>query len=270
MKEETLAKAKALKQLIESSICGEMPAGLGDTVYICRANENGIDESTKIAIDLKEAANNDGQASNPFNPLDTILRPIMDRDDKENIRRINESMNNQPMMVYVPKMTDKGVVYHKVAKGAGLVIPSDKPNELDILNLREKMTIPEIPFPKELPELSFRVKISRRRMRRWRRQLMGSKPRLPRKLKKAAKHADFDVFDLNNKIDAQQDSKKVNATVEYNLRVRTNPAGYPRTKWVRRLTNIVHRIMLCQYRRFMYHQLKQQCLENLLNLNEKE
>ena len=99
---------------------------------------------------------------------------------------------------------------------------------------------------------------------------MGSKPRLPRKLKKAAKHADFDVFDLNNKIDAQQDSKKVNATVEYNLRVRTNPAGYPRTKWVRRLTNIVHRIMLCQYRRFMYHQLKQQCLENLLNLNEKE
>lgn len=102
---------KELKQLIESGMCGEIPAGLGDTVYICRADENGIDESTKIAIDLKETANDDGQASNPFNPLDTILRPIMDRDGKENIRRINESMNKQPMMVYVPKMTDKGVVY---------------------------------------------------------------------------------------------------------------------------------------------------------------
>lgn len=108
---------------------------------------------------------------------------------------------------------------------------------IDEIKLREKMAIHEIPFLKELPELSFRVKISRRRMRRWRLQLMGSKPRLPRKLKKAAKHADH--------------------------------ADYPRTKWVRRLTNIVHHIMLCQYRRFMYHQQKQQCLENLLNLNEK-
>ncbi len=102
---------KDLKQLIESGMCGAIPAGLGDTVYICRADENGIDESTKIAIDLKETANDGGQASNPFNPIDTILRPIMDRDGRENIRRINESMNKQPMMVYVPKMTDKGVVY---------------------------------------------------------------------------------------------------------------------------------------------------------------
>lgn len=91
------------------------------------------------------------------------------------------------------------------------------------------------------------------------------KPRLPRKLKKAAKHADFDMFDLNDKIDVQQDSGNVNATVEYNLRVRTNPAGYPRTKWVRRLTNIVHRIMLRQHRRFMYHLLKQQFFEQYLD-----
>lgn len=146
---------------------------------------------------------------------------------------------------------------HKIAEGKGLVLPSDKPGAinskpwgdanadplqqmqktLDDFKLREKMAIPEIPFPKELPELSFRVKISRRRMRRWRLQLMVSKPRLPRKLKKAAKHADH--------------------------------ADYPHTKWVRRLTNIVRRIMLCQYRRFMYHQQKQQCLENLLNLKEK-
>ncbi len=108
---------------------------------------------------------------------------------------------------------------------------------IDDIKLREKMQIPELPFPKELPELSFRVKISKRQFRKIRQMAMGSKPRLPRKLKKAAKHADS--------------------------------AGYPRTKWVRRLTNIVHRIMLCQYRRFMYHQLKQQRLANILNLKEK-
>ena len=109
-----MAAKKDLKQLIESGMCGEMPAGLGDTVYICSADKNGIDESNKIAIDLKEAANDDGQASNPFNSLDTILRPIMDRDGKENLRRINEAMNKQPMMVYVPKMTD-GQQYADIA-----------------------------------------------------------------------------------------------------------------------------------------------------------
>ena len=178
---------------------------------------------------------------------------------------------------------------HKIAEGKGLVLPSDKPGAinskpwgdanadplqqmqktLDDFKLREKMQMPEVSFPKEIPELSFRVKISKCRLRRLRQMAMGKKPHLPRKLKKAAKHADFDVFDLNNKIDVQQDSENVNATVEYNQRVRTKPAGYPRTKWVRRLTNIVHRIMLRQHRRFMYHLLKQQCLSNLLNLNEK-
>ena len=97
-------------------------------------------------------------------------------------------------------------------------------------------------------------------LRRLRQMAMGKKPRLPRKLKKAAKHADFDVFDLNNKIDAQQDGGNVNATIEYNQFVRTKPAGYPRTKWVRRLTNIVHRIMLSGHRRFIKRLLLQQCL----------
>ena len=252
---------KDLKQLIESGICGEMPAGLGDTVYICRANKNGIDESTKIAIDLKEAANNDGQASNPFNPLDTILHPIIDREGKENIRLINEAMNKQPMMLYMPKMTDKGVVYHKVAEGKGIVLPSDKPNELDILNLREKMAIPKTPFPKEMPELSFRVKISKCRLRRLRQMAMGKNPRLPRKLKKAARHADFDMFDLNTKIDALSDRDRVNCTIEYDMRVRIHPEGYPRTKWVQRLAKVVRRITAHQHRRF----IKQQMWEQFLN-----
>ena len=126
----------------------------------------------------------------------------------------------------------------KIAEGKGLVLPSDKPNELDILNLREKMQVPEIPFPKEMPELSFRVKISKCRLRRLRQMAMGKKPRLPRKLKKAAKHADFD-----------------------NMRVRIHPTSYPRTKWVQRLTRIVRRMMARQHRRFIQHQLHQQYLD---------
>ena len=146
----------------------------------------------------------------------------------------------------------------KIAEGKGLVLPSDKPgainskpwgdanadplqqmqNALDDFKLREKMTIPELPFPKEAPVLSFRVKISKRRLRRLRQMAMGKKPRLPRKLKKAARHADFD-----------------------NLRVRTNPAGYPRTKWVLQVAKVVLSIITRQHRRFIQHQLHQQYLD---------
>ena len=146
---------------------------------------------------------------------------------------------------------------HKIAEGKGLVLPSDKPGAinskpwgdanadplqqmqktLDDFKLREKMQMPEVSFPKEIPELSFRVKISKCRLRRLRQMAMGKKPRLPRKLKKAAKHSDFE-----------------------NLLDRTKPAGYPRTKWVRRLTNIVHRIMLRGHRRFIKRLLLQQCV----------
>ena len=126
------------------------------------------------------------------------------------------------------------------------------------IKLREKMAMPEVPFPKEIPELSFRVKISKRRMRRLRQMAMGKKSRLPRKLKKAARHADFDVFDPQMQTDALSDRDRMNFTIEYDLRARIHPEGYPRTKWVRRLTNIVHRIMVRQHRRFMYYLLKQQ------------
>ena len=146
----------------------------------------------------------------------------------------------------------------KIAEGKGLVLPSDKPGAinskpwgdanadplqqmqktLDDFKLREKMAIPEIPFPKEMPELSFRVKISKCRLRRLRQMAMGKKPRLPRKLKKAAKHADFD-----------------------NLRVRTNPAGYPRTKWVLQVAKVVLSIITRQHRRFIKQQQHQQYLD---------
>ena len=149
---------------------------------------------------------------------------------------------------------------HKIAEGKGLVLPSDKPgainskpwgdanadplqqmqNALDDFKLREKMQVPEIKFAtiEDTHEWEVEMKISKRRLRRLRQMAMGKKPRLPRKLKKAARHADFD-----------------------NLRVRTNPAGYPRTKWVLQVAKVVLSIITRQHRRFIQHQLHQQYLD---------
>ena len=67
------------------------------------------------------------------------------------------------------------------------------------IKLREKMAMPEVPFPKEIPELSFRVKISKRRMRRLRQMAMGKKSRLPRKLKKALRKQITNISNIINK-----------------------------------------------------------------------
>ena len=173
---------------------------------------------------------------------------------------------------------------HKIAEGKGLVLPSDKPgainskpwgdanadpmqqmqNALDDFRLREKMQMPEFHFaPKEDTHewhVEANVKISKRRMRRLRQQLKF-KSRLPRKLKKAARHADYDVMDPQFKTDALSDRYAVNFTIEYDMRVRIHPASYPRTKWVQRLTRIVRRMMARQHRRFIQHQLHQQYLD---------
>ncbi len=132
---------------------------------------------------------------------------------------------------------------------------------IDEIKLREKMAIPELPYPKEAPVLSFKVKISKRRLRKIRQMAIWKKPRLPRKLKKAARHADFDMMDPLFKTDALSDRDAVNFTIEYDMRVRIHPASYPRTKWVQRLTRIVRRLMARQHRRFIQHQLHQQYLD---------
>lgn len=67
------------------------------------------------------------------------------------------------------------------------------------IKLREKMTEPVVPFLKEIPELSFNVKISKRRLRRLRQQLKF-KSRLPRKLKKALRKQITNLANIiNNK-----------------------------------------------------------------------
>lgn len=134
---------------------------------------------------------------------------------------------------------------------------------IDEIKLRRKMQVPEIKFAtiEDTHEWKVETRISKRQFCKILQMAMEKKPRLPRKLKKAAKHADFDMFDLNNKIDAQQDSGNVNVTVEYNLRVRTNPAGYPRTKWVLQAAKVVRSIITRQHRRFIKQQLHQQYLD---------
>ena len=113
---------------------------------------------------------------------------------------------------------------------------------IDEIKLRRKMQVPEIKFAtiEDTHEWEVEMKISKCRLRRLRQMAMGKKPRLPRKLKKAAKHADFDVYDL---------------------RVRTNPAGYPRTKWVLQVAKVVLSIITRQHRRFIRQQQHQQYLD---------
>ena len=134
---------------------------------------------------------------------------------------------------------------------------------IDEIKLRRKMQVPEIKFAtiEDTHEWEVEMKISKRRLRRLRQMAMGKKPRLPRKLKKAARHADFDVMDPQFKTDALSDRDAVNFTIEYDMRVRIHPTSYPRTKWVHRLTRIVRRMMARQHRRFIQHQLHQQYLD---------
>jgi len=169
---------------------------------------------------------------------------------------------------------------HKVAEGKGLILPSDKPcainskpwgdanadpmqqmqNALDDFRLREKMTVPEVPFPKEIPDLSFRVKISKRRLRRLRQQLKF-KSRLPRKLKKAARHLKLDEYDVKPIVNKSTDTVKVTLEMDITHRLHTYPAGYPCTKWVQRLIHRWLREMNQMHKRFVKRAMLEQYLD---------
>ena len=91
---------------------------------------------------------------------------------------------------------------------------------------------------------------------RVRRQLIGKKARLPRKLKKAARHADFRVFDLQTKNAAHPTSHMVSFTIEYDLRVCITPAGYPRTRSIIRLAKLFRRELNKNYQKFIQNKFK--------------
>ena len=172
---------------------------------------------------------------------------------------------------------------HKIAEGEGEVMAADgslgsafdtlkaktgiaaksmqeMADAYNSIKLREKMTVPEVPFPKEIPELSFRVKISKRRLRRLRQQLKF-KSRLPRKLKKAARHLKLDEYDVKPIVNKSTDTVKVTLEMDITHCLHTRPAGYPRTKWVQRLIHRWLREMNQMHKRFVKRAMFEQYLD---------
>ena len=117
----------------------------------------------------------------------------------------------------------------------------------DKMNARQKM---------EWPELTFSVKMNKKRLRKAMRTFNVKKTRLPRKLKKAARHADFRVFNLQTKNVTHPISHTVHLTMEYDLCVGITPVGYPRTRSISRLAKLVRRELAKNYQKFIQNKFK--------------
>lgn len=87
------------------------------------------------------------------------------------------------------------------------------------------------------------------------------KIRLPRKLKKAARHVDFNVCDMQQMADVSTDEKNVIMRLDVDYRVVMRPVGYPRTRSVQRLVAMFRRNMGQAHRNFVAYTLRQQYLE---------
>lgn len=123
----------------------------------------------------------------------------------------------------------------------------------DMLDAADKMNAR---LNTEWPELTFSVKMNKKKLRKAMRTFNVKKTRLPRKLKKAARHADFTVFDLQTKNAAHPTSHMVSFTIEYDLRVCITPAGYPRTRSIIRLAKLVRRELNKNYQKFIQNKFK--------------
>ena len=123
----------------------------------------------------------------------------------------------------------------------------DMLDTIDNVNVRQKM---------EMPELTFNVKIDKKKLRKAMRTFNVKKTRLPRKLKKAARHAHFDIYDMTSKITTKTDGDNINFTIEYDLVPRTIPANYPRTRSISRLAKLVRREMHKNYQKFIQNKIK--------------
>lgn len=87
------------------------------------------------------------------------------------------------------------------------------------------------------------------------------KQRLPRKLKKAARHVDFNVCDMQQMADVATDEKNVIMRLDVDYRVTMRPAGYPRTRQVQRLVALFRRKLGQAHRRAVADTLRRQYLE---------
>lgn len=124
---------------------------------------------------------------------------------------------------------------------------------VDQIKQREKLQVPEIGLDsiEDTHEWQVETKISKRQLRRIRQMAMGSKPRLPRKLKKAARHTDFNVSNERQMTDFFKDPHNVSFVFEFDYCIKTVPEGYPRTRWVQRLVYVFRRIEARSHRRFV-------------------
>lgn len=87
------------------------------------------------------------------------------------------------------------------------------------------------------------------------------KPRLPRKLKKAARHVDFNVCDMQQMADVATDEKNVIMRLDVDYRVVMRPVGYPRNRSVQRLVRLFRRKLGQAHRRAVADTLRRQYLE---------
>lgn len=111
-------------------------------------------------------------------------------------------------------------------------------------------------------EFNFQMRCTIEEWRQRRRQLLGKKPRLPRKLKKAAKHTEFKVFDIQPKINPSTDSENVVFDFNIDYSVITNPKRYPRTRSVQKLIRIFLRKMAQSHYNYIIRTLKQHYKED--------
>lgn len=87
------------------------------------------------------------------------------------------------------------------------------------------------------------------------------KQRLPRRLKKASRHVDFEVCDMQPMADVSADEKNVIMRLDVDYRVVMRPAGYPRTRQVQRLVALFRRKLGQAHRRAVADMLRRQYLE---------
>ena len=87
------------------------------------------------------------------------------------------------------------------------------------------------------------------------------KPRLPRKLKKAARHVDFNVCDMQQMADVATDEKNVIMRLDVDYRVVMRPVDYPCTRSVQRLVRLFRRKLGQAHRLAVADTLRRQYLE---------
>jgi hypothetical protein len=87
------------------------------------------------------------------------------------------------------------------------------------------------------------------------------KQRLPRKLKKAARHVDFNVCDMQQMTDVSTDPNNVVMKLDVDYRVVMHPVGYPKTRSVRRLIALWRRKIGQAHRQAVRDMLRRQYLE---------